>query len=97
MQASWPGARTVAFQHRISFSVFLVHFPIYLLANALFIAAGPRHPLAAVSIVAAAWLASIGVGAGFHHLFEGPDAIRRITDAAGFLYRRLVGARLLRL
>jgi len=91
------GARPVAFLGRVSFSVFLVHFPICLLANALYVGARLEHPAAALSIVAAAWLASIGVGAGFHHLFESPDAIRRFTDAAGFLYRRLVGARLLRL
>lgn len=66
----WPEIRPLAFLGRISYSVFLVHFPICLLANALFIKWGFESPVGASLALALAWGASVVAGATFHHQVE---------------------------
>ena len=82
----WPNAKPLAFLGQISYSVFLVHFPICLLANAIFVRFGFSTPSAAIFGLLAAWTASIAVGTLFHRWIESPAASQRITDALGGLF-----------
>jgi peptidoglycan/LPS O-acetylase OafA/YrhL len=73
---SFPGQRwrLVAFLGRISYAVFLVHFPVCLVVNAVFTRFAPPTPGVQAAGVVLAWLASIGAGAVFHRLVELPLA-----------------------
>ena len=85
----WPDLRPLAFLGRISYSVFLVHFPILLLSNGLFALSGLESPAAATAMLVLTWAASIGAGQVFHRWIESPAANRRITKALGWLAGRL--------
>ncbi|MDD2662598.1 MAG: acyltransferase [Dechloromonas sp.] len=99
----WPDVAPLAFLGRISYSVFLVHFPILLLANGLFVQLGGETPGAAVFGLLAAWTVSLLAATAFYRWIEGPEASRRIADGLGSLFararemRRLVPRRLRRL
>ena len=88
---SWPQSTVLAFLGRISYAVFLVHFPIYLLANALFVHFGLTTPGAALLTILAAWTASIAVATLFHRWIEGPAASRRIAGAFGRMLGKAPG------
>lgn len=66
----WPETRPLAFLGRISYSLFLVHFPVCLVANALFIEYDFESPTAAAVGMALAWGASIVAGALFYRFVE---------------------------
>lgn len=87
---SWPNARPIAFLGRISFSVFLVHFPIYLLANTLFVKLGLSTPGAALVGILGAWIASIAGGTLFYRWVESPVASKRIATALGWPFAKLL-------
>ena len=80
---SWPEWPVLAFLGRISYSLFLVHFPICLLANALFVRLGLSAPGAALAFMALAWGASIAVATLFYRWVEKPAASGRIAAALG--------------
>ena len=82
----WPNARPLAFLGQISYSVFLVHFPICLIANALFVQLDFSSPGAAVFGLFFAWTASIAGGTLFYRWIESPAASQRITSALGWLF-----------
>jgi len=77
-----PGqdSRLVAFIGRISYSVFLIHFPVSLVVNAAFTRFAPPLPEVQAAGVLTAWLASIAAGAAFHRWAELPLAA--ITETA---------------
>ncbi|MDR2838911.1 MAG: acyltransferase [Azonexus sp.] len=79
----WPDVRPLAFLGKISYSVFLIHFPVLLLVNGFFADHGFSAPLAAVVGLLLAWAASIAAGAAFYRWVESPAASRRITAAMG--------------
>lgn len=56
---AWPRGRLFAFLGRISFSVFLLHFPVYLLLSALYVRLGFTDDLAGLGFMALAWGGSI--------------------------------------
>lgn len=66
----WPDWRPVAFLARISYAVFLVHFPVYLLVSAGFDHAGSDGSAAALVALAVGWAASVAAGAAFHRWVE---------------------------
>lgn len=68
-----PWAALVGYFGRISYSVFLVHFPICLVANACFGTLGPRAPSWQAAGMVGAWLASNLAGAWFHRYVETAD------------------------
>lgn len=73
------------FLGRISYSLFLVHFPVCLVVNAFFTRFMPETAWAQGSGVVLAWLGSIAVGALFHRHVEVPlgrvfSAPRRSAD-----------------
>lgn len=88
----WPDAAPLDFLGRISYSVFLVHFPILLLANGLFVQFGGETAGAALFGLLAAWTASLLAAAGFYRWIEGPEASRRIADSLGGLVARSLEA-----
>ena len=87
----WPRSRVLAFLGRISYPVFLIHFPIYLVANALFAQFGDQTSSAAIFALISAWTASIAVATLFHRWIEGPAASRRIAGAFGRLLGKAPG------
>jgi peptidoglycan/LPS O-acetylase OafA/YrhL len=68
-----PGLwRVVSVAGNISFSVFLVHFPVCLVINAAFTRFAPQDVLVQTAGVILAWIASMIAGALFHHGVELP-------------------------
>jgi peptidoglycan/LPS O-acetylase OafA/YrhL len=86
--ASWPKSTTLGFLGRISYSLFLVHFSVLLLANALYAGLGLASPTVALFMLALATAASVGLASLFHHGIESPAASRRIGKG---LARLLLG------
>lgn len=86
----WPNARPLAFLGQISYSVFLVHFPICLLINAFYAQLPAHTPTSAILGVFMALTASIAGGALFHRWIESPAASRRITTAMAWLIGKLL-------
>jgi peptidoglycan/LPS O-acetylase OafA/YrhL len=68
----WPDWAPFAFLGRISYALFLVHFPVVLLANALFVRFGWTSPGMAVFGILAAWTASVALATLFHRGVEVP-------------------------
>ena len=66
-----PAAALVHFGTH-SYALFLVHFPICLLVNALFEHKDPEHALAGLAAMAAAWLLSNLAAVPFHRWIEAP-------------------------
>ena len=64
---------------RISYAVFLVHFPVSLLVNALFIAYVPLEPEWQALGMLTAWGASLAAGAAFYRWVEVP--LGRVVQA----------------
>jgi peptidoglycan/LPS O-acetylase OafA/YrhL len=56
----------------ISYSIFLVHFPVCLMVNAAFARFVPDAPLLQAGGMVLAWLASLATGALFHRWVESP-------------------------
>ncbi len=69
---TWPRHRAVAYLGRISYSVFLLNFPVALVVNALFTRYGSADPWVQTLGVLLAWLACNVAGAAFHHAVETP-------------------------
>jgi peptidoglycan/LPS O-acetylase OafA/YrhL len=88
----WPDVQPIAFLGRISYSLFLVHFPICLLANALFVKLGLSSPLAASVAILLTWAASIAGGTLFYRWVESPAASQRISLFFGRGIKLLRGA-----
>lgn len=88
----WPDARPLAFLGRISFSIFLVHFPVLLLANGLYAKLGLASATSAVFGLLLALTASIGAATLFYRWIESPAASQRITAALGRLFGKTLEA-----
>lgn len=67
---TWPRSRVLAYLGQISYSVFLVHFPVALVVNALFTRFAPANALVQTGGVLLAWLLSNAVGMVFFHTVE---------------------------
>lgn len=82
----WPDARPLAFLGKISYSLFLVHFPVCLLANALYANLGMTTPMAALVGIVGAWASSLVFAVAFYRWIESPAASQRITTGLAGLY-----------
>jgi len=74
-RAATDGPRATAlwaWLSRISFGVFLVHFPVLLLVNAAFTRFSPSVPAVQAAGMLVAWAASVAAGASFHRWVERP-------------------------
>lgn len=80
---SWPDARPLAFLGQISYSVFLVHFPILLLANSLYFQLELSSPDSIVMGLILTLAVSIAAATLFYRWIESPEASRRITATFG--------------
>lgn len=67
-----PTIHPLAFLGRISYSLFLVHFPILLFANGLYAMLGLSSPTSAMIGLLLAFIASIAFAALFHRWIEEP-------------------------
>lgn len=83
-EGAWPLVNTLG---RISYSVFLIHFPVSLLVNTAFIRFAPLEPEWQALGMLTAWAASLGAGAAFHRWVEVP---------LGRMVQSLVGKALVR-
>lgn len=95
--ARWPDFRLTAFLGRISYSVFLVHFPVALVANAVCARFYAGRTGAALIVLLAAWAASLVVGALFYRYVESrplPDGRRLAAALAAKLLALLSAVRL---
>lgn len=77
----WLKARPLAFLGRISFSVFLIHFPVLLLANGLFVLSGSKSPEVACVVLLATWLSCSLAGMAFYRWVEQPASKLRWPSA----------------
>lgn len=66
----WPRNRLVSGLGRISYALFLVHYPVCLLVSAAYARTGPHSARAAVGAMLGAWALSVAVAAAFHRLVE---------------------------
>jgi peptidoglycan/LPS O-acetylase OafA/YrhL len=78
-------ARAAGALGRISYAVFLVHFPVCLVINAAFTRFVPAEPHWQLLGMLCAWGASVAAGAAFHRWVEAPlgHAIHSATARAG--------------
>ena len=78
----------MAYFGRISYSVFLVHFPICLMANAWLGQWAPKAPAWQALGMAGAWLASNLAGAWFHRHVESADLPAALRALATWAVRK---------
>lgn len=77
-------AGRLAWLSRISYAVFLVHFPVCLVVNAAFVRFAPHVPAWQLAGLGVAWAASVAAGALLHRWVERPaQALRRGGPSAG--------------
>ena len=67
---TWPRSAALAYLGRISYSVFLLNFPVALVVNAWFTRHAPQDPVVQTLGVLLAWLACNLLGALVHHAVE---------------------------
>ena len=67
---SWPKGKALAYLGKISYSVFLAHFPVVLVVNAVFTRIAPQSPAINALGIAVAWAASVAVGGVFFRRIE---------------------------
>ena len=72
--ARWPKNRTVAALGRISYSLFLLHFPVLIVVATIWLKLGWTSPPAALAGLGVAAVASIAGAALYHRLVEKPAA-----------------------
>lgn len=70
----WPRSRWVARLGELSFSLFLIHFPVLLLVGAIWVRLGWSEPEAAVAGLLVAFVLSLQGAALFHRYVELPAA-----------------------
>ncbi len=75
-----PSIRALSFLGKISYSLFLTHFPILLLSNAFYVMLGLSSPLSAMVGLLLAFIASIGFATLFYNGLESPVSHRRIAS-----------------
>ena len=81
----WPDSESIAFLAKISYSLFLVHFPIYLVVNATFTVLGIDSAPAAIFGMVLTWSLSVLMATLFHRWVESPQGTQRIVEAIGLI------------
>lgn len=76
----WPRGQVLAYFGKISYSVFLVHFPVCLIVNALVFHLAPGRPVLNALGMGLAWVASNMAGALFHRYVEAGNPLRAVVD-----------------
>ncbi len=70
--ARWPQSSLLAYLGQISYSVFLIHFPVCLIINALVARVALADPWLNLGGIALAWVASLLAGGLFYRFVERP-------------------------
>lgn len=83
----WIREFPLAYAARIAYSVFLVHFAVCLLVNALWTRLLPTDPWVQLVGVVAAWGCSVAAGAGVHRYVETRTEV--VLNALGGFARRI--------
>ena len=78
---AWLAARPLLWLGRISYSLFLIHFPVILLVNALVAQLGPHSPWVDLLCMAAAVVLAMGAAALLHRWVESRPPSGRMTLA----------------
>lgn len=78
---TWPRSRSLAYLGRISYSVFLLNFPVALVVNAWFTRHASADPVVQTLGVGLAWLTCNLAGAAFHHAVE--SRLSRVSRRPG--------------
>jgi len=78
----WPESRVVGYLGQISFSLFLIHFPVCLVVSG-WLSQWPLSPAEALAGMVAAWGASLLLAIVFHHTVERPCWRRPARAPAG--------------
>ncbi len=81
LMARWPESKTLAWLGKISYAVFLTHYPVCLVINAIFERFLPHDPAIQLAGMVIAWLSSIAFGAIFYKHVES-HAQRLLTKKA---------------
>jgi peptidoglycan/LPS O-acetylase OafA/YrhL len=81
----WPKSSLLAYLGQISYSVFLIHFPICLIVNGLFVRVAMADPWLNLAGMVVAWAASLLAGGLFYRFVEGPaqQGFRGLRAAPG--------------
>ncbi len=83
----WPGSKVIGWLGQISYSVFLIHFPVFLAVDALFERFVAHTPFLQMTGLVMAWVLSLVGGAALHRWVETPAhawlTVRRKAVAAG--------------
>jgi peptidoglycan/LPS O-acetylase OafA/YrhL len=66
----WPASRIVGYLGRTSYSLFLVHFPVWVVVAAIWVRLGWVSPLHGVAAMIVAYLTSLAMAAVFYELVE---------------------------
>ncbi len=74
----WPDTDALTFLGQTSYSVFLIHFPVLLLANALFVQLEPETASGILAGLLLSWFACLAAGLAFYRWVEHPAAALRI-------------------
>ena len=82
----WPNFKPLVFLGQISYSVFLVHFPVLLIANGLYVHLGFSSVNSAIFGLILALTASLAAATLFYRWIESPAASQRITAALSWLF-----------
>lgn len=77
----WPDSESIAFLAKISYSLFLVHFPIYLVINAIFTKLAIDSSHAALFGMLLTWSLSVLAATLFHRWVESPKGTQRIVES----------------
>ncbi|MBS1210886.1 MAG: hypothetical protein H6R19_3284 [Proteobacteria bacterium] len=80
LMEKWPDFRLIAWLSKISYSLFLIHFPVCMLVNTLVFRLAPNSPVLNIAGMLAAWLLSIAAGDLFYRLAESKIGTRRRTQ-----------------
>jgi peptidoglycan/LPS O-acetylase OafA/YrhL len=84
----WPKSRLIGYLGRTSYSLFLVHFPVCLLVNALFSRFAGNDPWLNLVGLVVAWLASMAAAALFYRFVEAAMQGARHPHAAPAAFRQ---------
>lgn len=88
----WLDSRLLAWLGRISYSLFLIHFPILLLVNAAFAHSHAEDPLAVLWWVLVSWSLCLAGGLAFHRWIEVPASRWRLPARQAGRRRQSAGA-----
>ena len=86
----FPSIAPLPFLGQISYSIFLVHFPVLLLANGIYAKLELASPTSAIFALILALTASIAAASFFYRWIESPAASQRISGALGWLFGKSI-------